>query len=756
MTDEINYERKLASLINKADEFRDQDFRIQLEDFIKEAEEEIESLLAPYITNQSLPTDTRLNIIRVAGYLQHNVFLVPLKQIINKEPNIRMKQEAIIAVSKFNDRRALNILNTALQNLNNPLLASTINSEISRIKQNNPILSLMPRFMEGSKNPKTFKITLDVLKRILTPSDATVFTKYLDSEDSLIANGAYEILCFTGDIFHDSFILDFYTKRFNESDCHNEPECDDIYQLTFHLQQFLTRYQFLIEEQIPTLKIHFFKVKDIRAQTLYISIFCRSVKPATVVFMEDVYKTHPKLKKYIIEEFSGNEIAVGFLFNKLKQEEALRETIIKSLLNTKAGLAYFMENYFSLGFEVQEIVAQQLPYSGEHDLVEFIKNIFAADTFRLKEILLSKVKENFEFSVKDILFDPKNEREFSFMGSEYLDTISQLFPVSTVKNIFRKIVSGELSVSKTKKYLDKLGEIVPYELLFTLRDKEFILKLFNRIILSNNAELNAQFLGILKYIKTLDIETYRTLVHSLNLFITKREKNITQKEKSEFQRIKNSMNDMQYELKKIEEGMEEIKRAFIDANPNFDLLEKVLNHSQLSIVLNINSFIDTLVTHFEASKTGHIREWTKIFIKFPRISQLIAPIIKEKVETTTGRGISDLRKLAESMSDVSLRIVINFKDRKYTAILREQLQETVPHISISVDEKNPGMEDILLCDAESLNDLILLGKTIPGKIFIFLEKAASFAAFRSYNPRTFVQPFSFYRITREILQNIYS
>lgn len=756
MTDEINYQQKLAALFDKADQFSDQDFRIQLEDFIKEAEDDIEHLLVPYITSQIISTDTRLNIIRVAGYLQHNMFLVPLKQIIDKEPHIRLKQEAIIAVSKFNDRRALNILNTALQNLNNPLLASTINSEISRIKQNNPILSLMPRFMEGSKNPKIFKVTLDVLKRILTPADATVFTKYLGSEDPLISNGAYEILCFTGDIFHDSFILDFYTKHFDESNCINQPECDDIYLLMLQFQQFLIRYQFLIEEQIPVLKEHFLKVKDIRAQTLYISIFCRSVKPATVAFMEEVYKTYPKLKKYIIEEFSGNEIAVDFLFDKLKKEETLRETVIKSLLNTKQGLAYFMKNFFSLTFEVQEIVAQQLPYSGEHDLVEFIKNIFEADTFRLKEILLSKVKENYEFSVKDILFDPKNEREFSFMGNEYLDTIAQLFPVSTVKNIFRKIASGELSVSKTKKYLDKLAEIVPNELLFTFRDKEFISKLFNQVVLSNNAELNAQFLGILKYIKTLDIETYRTLVHSLNLFITKREKNITQKEKGEFQRIKNSMKDVQYELKKIEEGIEEIKRVFIEPKPNFDLLEKVLSHYQLAVVMNINSFIDSLVAHFEASEAGHIQEWTKIFINFPRVAQLIAPIIREKAETTTGRGLSDLRKLADSMNDVTLRIAVNFKDRKYTAILREQLQETAPHVAIAVDEKNPGTEDILLCDAESLNELILLGKTIPGKIFIFLEKAASFAAFRSYKPRTFVQPFSFYRITREILQNIYS
>lgn len=756
MSDENNYQQKLTELIAKADQLKDQDFRIQLETLIKNAEEDIEHLLVPFFTLESLPTDTRMNIIRVAGYLQNNLFLVPLKGLIDKDPHIRVKQEAIIAVSKFNDRRALNILNTALNTLNNPLLASTINSEISRIKQNNPILGLLPRFMEGSKNPKIFNVTLDVLKRILTPTDATVFTKYLEVEDPLVAFGAYEILCFTGDIFHDSFVLDFYHKHFNGCDCIDSPECDVLYDLIRHLQQFLSRYQFLIEEQIPVLREHFLKVKDIRAQTLYISIFCRSQKQPTIDFMEEVYQNHPKLGKYIIEEFSGNETAVKFLFDKFQNDHNVKQIAIKSLLNTKQGLEYFMKNFFTLSFDVQESVAEQLPYSGEHNLVEFIKKIFEADIFRLKEILLSKVRENFEFSVKDILFDPKNEREFSFMGDDYLNTIAQLFPVSTVKNIFHKIVSGDLSVSKTKKYLVKLNEVVPDELLFTIRDKEFISKLFDKIVLSNNAELNIMFLGVLKYIKTLDLETHRILVQSLNIFITKREKNITPKEKGEFRRIKNSLKDVYYELKKIEDGNEEIKKVFKEDTPNFELLDNLLTHYQLAVVMNIESFIDTLVTHFEASSTAQLQEWTKVFIKFPKIARTIAPILREKAEKASSMALTDLRKLADSFTDSSVKVTLNFKDRKYTAILREQLRETVPHIKLVIDEKNPSSDDILLCDADSLNDLILLGKTIPEKIFIFLEKVANFAAFRSYKPRTFVKPFSFYRITREILQNLYT
>ncbi|MCP4153362.1 MAG: HEAT repeat domain-containing protein, partial [bacterium] len=223
MADEKNYGLKIAELIEQAGEIGDQEFRMQIEALVEEAVEEVTPLLVPYLTNQSLDAKVRINIIRVVGYLQDSAFLIPLKKLIDKDANIRIKQQAIISVAKFNDRRALNILNTALKNLNNPMLASTINTELSRIKKNNPILGLMPRFTEGSKNPKTFKITLDILKRILTPTDATIFTKHLENPDLLVQNGSFEILCYTGDIFHDSAIFEFFEKRFNTIKCLAEP-----------------------------------------------------------------------------------------------------------------------------------------------------------------------------------------------------------------------------------------------------------------------------------------------------------------------------------------------------------------------------------------------------------------------------------------------------------------------------------------------------------------------------------------------------
>lgn len=756
MADKKIYEQRLADLIhNKAEELRDQEFRLALEEIIKEPEEDIGHILVPFLSDQSINAEIRNNIIRAAGYLQHPLYLIPLKNIIENEANIRIKQEAIISVAKYNDRRALNILNNALQNLNNPLLARTINSEIHRIKQNNPILGLLPRFMEGSKNPKTFKITLDILKRILTSADVSLFSKYLDSPDPMVQQGAFEILCTSGDVFHDNFILDFFYKQVDQIACTGEKECDELYYLVLPFHQFLVRYQFLIEEQVPKLIRQFEEIDDIRVQSLYISIICKSQQSDSIEFMDSVYEIEENLQKEIVTAFSGNEQAVDFLHQKYEQDPDVREVAIQSLLNTRWGLDHFTDNFFDLEFEVQEMVLLQLPYSKGYDLVDFIREVFEANVFRLKEICLTKVKENFEFSVQDILFSPEHEREFLFMGDHYLDTLTRLFPVAATKHFFRKIAEDKLSVTKTKKFLSKLEQIVPFELLFTIRDREFITNLFERIIMSNNKELNLLFLGILKFIKTLDAETYRILGESLNLFITKREKNITSEERGELERTKKSLRDLFYEIKRIEDGSAEIRKLFANKETDFDLLRNILKQYHISVVMNIDYFTKELTAQFNESNRDILPEWLRIFKEYPRIAHLLEGEVEKASQLTTGRTSRELQELHGELGDNPLRLVINFKNRRMTAFLREQFMETAPHIPFVSDIEDPAEEDVLLCDVDALSDLTLQGKTIPKKIYLFLEKAEGFAAFRAFNPRSFVAPFSFYRITREILQHLY-
>jgi len=128
---------KIEKLINSAAKFNEMSFRMVLEGLVNKGGEEAEYLMVRYINAQDLDLTTRINVIRVVGYLQGAHFLIPLKKLIDSDENIQLKKEAVISVSKYNDRRALNILNRALANIKNPLLLETINAEIAKIKKNN-------------------------------------------------------------------------------------------------------------------------------------------------------------------------------------------------------------------------------------------------------------------------------------------------------------------------------------------------------------------------------------------------------------------------------------------------------------------------------------------------------------------------------------------------------------------------------------------------------------------------------------------
>lgn len=754
MEEEKQLLQKISALVANADKFRAMDFRMTLEGMIKQGGQGAEHLMVRYMNDTGLTPEVRMDIIRVAGYLQSTTFLIPLKKIIDTVHHSRIQKEAIISVSKYNDRRALNILNQALNRINNPMLMSTINAEISRIKENNPILALMPRFQEGKNNPKTFNVALQILKRILTPNDAQVFTKFLSNPDEMIQQGAFEILCSTGDIMFDSDILGYFKSRFDQIPCIAENECEELYMLTYHIKDYILSYQFLIEEQVPVLREMFPQTNDIRVKQLMISIICKSKKQEAISFVEDTYPDHEKLQESIIEELAGNEISETLLFGLYHDNDPHKGKVIQSLLSITNGLDYFITNFFDLPFEDQEVVVQHLPYSGEHDLTDFIKQVFQADIYRLKEYLMSKIKENYEFSVKDILFDPSKEREFSFIGKDYYETITRVFPVTSVKRLLEKLLSPDISVSKAKKLLTLITPVMEQELVLNFKDKTFITDLFTKIINSNNRELTMQFLGIIKYIKTLSIETYRILNEALGLFITKRETNITPAEKGELTRIKRNFHDLFLEFKRIEDGTAALKRLTAGDELDIQLLERALVSHHLAFVMRKDQVLEYISGMFESGDIA-LENWMQFFSRFPRITRLLYPSIRKKLDSQGSSAYGELTQLVESLSSDPPRLVLNFHNRHLTAVLREEFEEAAPEIDIAINVKDLKDTDTLLCDTQALKDRALAGKPFPPKIYLFLENLEGFSELKKYNPKTFVQPFTYYRIVKDILGGLY-
>ena len=69
------------------------------------------------MTSAKIPLHSRMELIRCAGYIRSPLFLVPLNRVLDGEDNIRMVEGALISIARYNDQRALNILNNALKKI---------------------------------------------------------------------------------------------------------------------------------------------------------------------------------------------------------------------------------------------------------------------------------------------------------------------------------------------------------------------------------------------------------------------------------------------------------------------------------------------------------------------------------------------------------------------------------------------------------------------------------------------------------------
>ena len=188
-------------------------FRLRLEELVSKGGHDTENAIVHYITGTYVSVATRINLVRMAGYIRSDAFLLPLKKVIFMCEDDLLREEAIISVAKYSDRRALDILASALEKSRKPELRETITRAIGRIKENNPFLAMLPRFLLGGKNRDLFQITLKVFKKILSPADARSLISYLHHGDQLVGEGSFEILCFRGDEAVYFFVAEYFREH---------------------------------------------------------------------------------------------------------------------------------------------------------------------------------------------------------------------------------------------------------------------------------------------------------------------------------------------------------------------------------------------------------------------------------------------------------------------------------------------------------------------------------------------------------------
>ncbi|HNX98421.1 MAG TPA: hypothetical protein PKK12_12140 [Candidatus Aminicenantes bacterium] len=198
----------IRELIRDADNRSDLEFRMELERIATDGGNPARKEIIQTITASTTPQRTRFNLIRVASYLRSPSFITPLQQLIDTDPDVNIKIAAIICIAKYNDKRAVEVLQHALDRVTNPGLQTLLNAEINKIRQNNPLVALMPKFNRGSHNREIFAIVVKVFTKILTPADTKVFIPYLRHADPLVVQGAFQILCQRGDETVLYFVLD--------------------------------------------------------------------------------------------------------------------------------------------------------------------------------------------------------------------------------------------------------------------------------------------------------------------------------------------------------------------------------------------------------------------------------------------------------------------------------------------------------------------------------------------------------------------
>jgi hypothetical protein len=188
-------------------------FRLRLEELVRQGGRATENAIAHYITGRAVGVAARIDLVRMAGYIRSDAFLLPLQRVIELGEDDLLREQAILSIAKYNDRRALDILAAALKKIRKPQLQETISQAIERIKESSTLMAMLPRFLRGGRGSELFQVTLKVFKKTLTPVEARTFIAYLHHGDQGVSEGSFEILCARGDEAVYFFVAEYFREH---------------------------------------------------------------------------------------------------------------------------------------------------------------------------------------------------------------------------------------------------------------------------------------------------------------------------------------------------------------------------------------------------------------------------------------------------------------------------------------------------------------------------------------------------------------
>lgn len=745
---------KIKALIKKADKFDHMQFRLLLEELVKKGGKEAENLIAQYATSEDVESLIRINIIRIMGYIRSTTFLVPLRRTLESQENLNLRKAAIISIAKFNDKRALNMLNAAIQRINNPILRESISTEISRIKKDNPILGLMPKFLNAVDDPKTFRTTLEVLKQVLSPDDAHQFIYHLKSETPFVDDGAFEILCHRGSDSVKFSIFDYFRAKLKEVTCYEEDECLSLVYLIAQLDHFITRNPETINFVLKELKDIYKRVKDPEVKNLIIHIFSTSPKREVLAFLEEIYNKDESRREMVIEKLKWNEDGAYILLYKYKNQEELKEQLVLGLVTTLKGSEYLTETFDSISPGYQKLILDNIIPENYSFFLPLIERFLLADNFGHKKFALEKMSQNRDFNFHPILFNPKHEKDFLRMHHEYISVINLLYPVKTFVYFITTIIHQDNARPLMRKYYNFENSFLKAEAIITLPSQEVLSKFIDRLTKFNNKDFNLDVLTSLYYIKTFDQNTLIYMQNAMDEFKALRGTRLSPEEKGILNKINSNFLTINSDLKKIQAAQSNIARFLEKEFPDFELLDYILNKHVMAFFANRQTLINRIRKTFKLPKELDAYDSVKYLLKHPKLSIYFNEEIEKACKSTNYLLKQDAEKLKEKMPG-AMRIVLVFSEDYLYSYFKDQLHELVPEAFVE-ENAEISPKDILITDYTSMDELRSENRVKTKQLYVLLDDPAQFADIKDFKPKVFAPPFNLYKFMRVLIPELFA
>lgn len=746
---------KIKNLVKNANKFEDMQFRLLLEDLIKQGGREAEQVTSELALSDSIMENVRINLIRSMGYVTSTIFLITLQKILESDDGLRLRKAAIISISKFNDKRALNMLNNALKRINNPILQDSISTEISRIKKDNPILSLMPKFLNGVNDPKTFRTTLEILKQILNPSDAQVFIYHLNSETPFVGDGAFEVLCWRGDESVKFSIFDFFRKKLKLIDCSAEGQCYSLQDLLGKMEKFVTRNSDTINFILKELKDIYKVTKDPAVKDILVNIFSSSHKREVLSSLEDIYNNEPERREIVIQKLCGNEEATFILIYKFKNDPENKENILNGLLTTQSGANFIIENFDSFDDRYKKFALDHIDDSNYRFFKPLIERFLYSKDFGEKKFALDIIRKNQDSRYQSILFSLEHENDFIRMQQDYVDTIASIFFVQAFKFFVNRVPNHELAPTLMRRYFSQKNAFINAEPILTFDESYDLINFAEKLVKQNNRDLILDVLEIFYSIRTFDYRTYSKILDCLEKIKELRGSRITNEEKGMLNKVKANMLNISGDLKLIDNGNTNISHFIDKAFPDYDLLEYIIKSHYLSFFVNRQKIFERIRRVFKLTNDIDAFDAVKYFLRRPDFTPYFKEEITQCTKSTNYLLKDDADKLIANLPN-PLRIVLRFEgDRRvFYSGLENQFNEVFPEVEVTRNvEILPT--DILVADTKSIEALASENRLGTKKLFVLLKDRDEFVSIRDLNPKVFPQPLSFYKIVKAILPEFF-